>query len=47
LPKKTVATITEQGHGYLITVKQNQPTLHEASARLSSTTPAQDAWKRL
>ena len=38
-----MATITEQGHGYLITVKQNQPKLHEAIARMSAT-PARDAW---
>lgn len=38
-----MATITEQGHGYLIAVKQNQPTLYEAIAR-RITTPAQDAW---
>ncbi len=36
-----MATIIEQGHGYLITVKRNQPTLHQAIAQMS-TTPAQD-----
>jgi len=43
LPKKTVAQIIEQGHGYLITVKQNQPTLYQAIASMSVTPPT-GAW---
>jgi predicted transposase YbfD/YdcC len=32
-----------RGHGYIIPVKGNQPTLYQAAARLSDT-PALDAW---
>lgn len=38
-----MAAITAQGHGYLITVKGNQPTLHRAVKTMSASTPL-DAW---
>ena len=38
-----MAALTGHGHGYIITVKQNQPTLYNAIAGMSSC-PAQDAW---
>lgn len=38
-----MAQITAQGHGYLITVKGNQPTLHKSLARTAQNA-ATEAW---